>query len=281
MASRGTLDGDQPAGSVPDEVARCSVVKHLGSLPLAFVENRGQTDPRVRFSARCDGMTTYFTDTAFVMQLVRHERVAHSDPERELARRSEDGSLKGANVFFTFEGASPAVSLEGRDELPGRYNYFRGTDPSQWHTDVRAYSSLRYQTLYPGVDVEVKERAGRLEYDLLLAPGADLHQIVVRCEGAQSLSIDADGSLVAATAIGPLAQPKPATYQIGPSGEKLPVDCSFLILDANHFGFEASSWDPRAPLVIDPGLFYSTFLGGSNEDVAYGIAVDHAGAAYV
>jgi hypothetical protein len=283
IASRTRLDDHRPAAAPPlQNAARASIVETLGSLPLAFVENQGQVDRRVRYSARCGGMTTYFTDTAFVMQLVRREiTVPRAEEFGQLEPSAKEESISGASVFLTFEGASPDVLLEGRGELPGRYNYLMGNDPSHWHTDVPAYGALRYHGLYPGVDVEVKEHAGRLEYDLLLEPGADLRRIVVRCEGAQSLSLDEDGSLVAATAAGPLTQPKPATYQIGASGEWMPVDCSFLILDEEHFGFEARSWDPHAPLVIDPGLTYSTFLGGSNQDVAFAIAVDSGGAAYV
>src|SRR5262245_22334895 len=240
--------------------ARDQLREGAGKLPAAFVENAGQLDEHVRFSLRQAQGTTYFTDTSFVFQLTQRERTAKLDT----GTRRE--SVKGANVFLTFEGTSASVSLDGCGELAGRHNYFLGNDPSKWHRDVRTYGSLRYRGLYRGVDLEVRVHEGRLEYDLLLEPGADLHEIVVRCEGAESLSLDDSGSLVATTMLGPLTQPKPATHEIGPSGERLAIDCSFRLLDDTRFGFEASAWDEHSQLLIDPGLLWSTYLGGQDAD---------------
>jgi hypothetical protein len=256
-----------------------TTVHAFGRFPLAFVENRGQFDERSCFVARWGGMTAYFTRDAFVLQLVSRPPQRHS--RIDLGRNEETSAnddVFGANVFLTFEGASVDVAVEGSGELSGRYNYFIGNDPSRWRTEVPGYGAIRYRGLYPGIDVVVRTENGRLEYDLLLAPGAEPAEIVVHCEGAESLCIDEDGSLVLNTAAGPLEQPRPATYQIGAAGDREPIRCSYRLLSQDRFGFDVPSRAREELLVIDPGLVYSTFLGGTGDDNEGGFALDPTGA---
>jgi hypothetical protein len=231
------------------------------TLPLSFVENRGQWDERVRFRARQRGMTVFFTQDAFVLDLEQETR--------------------GAAVFLSFESCSRAAVVEGITQLPGCFNYFRGGDPSRWRTGVRSYAAVGYRGLYPGVDLLVSEHDGRLEYDLHLEPGADLEHVVVRCAGADALRLGEDGSLVLTTAAGPVEQPKPTTYQIERTGARRPIDCSYRLLGEGRFGFEVVGRERDLPLVIDPGLVYSTFLGGSENELARAVALDDSGAAVV
>jgi hypothetical protein len=207
-------------------------------------------------------MTMYCTRDAFVMQLVRREKTAAPEADRFNLRkpRRDEECIESASVSFTFEDSSDGVVVAGEEELPGRYNYFRGNDPAKWRTDVRGYHLIRYHELYPGVDVEVKEGdLGRLEYDLVLEPGADLDQVSVRCEGADSLSVDENGALIVRTCVGVLVQEKPHTYEIGDCGERRPVECSFHLVGPDRFGFEVPGRDRDMALLIDPGLVYSTF----------------------
>jgi hypothetical protein len=189
----------------------------------------------------------------------------------------EGECTQGANLVLTFEGASPDISIEGIDQLPGRYNYFLGSDPSKWRTEVPSYTSIRYRGLYPGVDMVVRDQDGRLEYDLILDAGADLAPIVVHCEGADSMEVDEEGSLVLHTAAGDVTQRRPDTHEIGPGGTGEPIACSYRLLAQNCFGFDVPSRQGDLALVIDPGLIYGTFLGGSHDDQTTGIAVDALG----
>src|SRR5262245_25335392 len=143
-----------------------SGLEAFGRVPLAFVENRGQFDARARFVAHQGGLTAHFTPNAFVLQLVSHGSGHVSPAEfRRCAESRADAGMCGANVFFTFVGASQDAVVEGVGSLPGRYNYFLGNDPARWRTNVPGYSSIHYRDLYPGVDVEVRECEDRLEYD--------------------------------------------------------------------------------------------------------------------
>lgn len=229
----------------------------------AFVENRGQWDERVMFSARRGGITAFFLRDSFVLQLAGQH------------------SATGANIFLVFEGVCDRVAVGGTNRLPGYSNYLLGSDPTRWRTRVPSYASLRYRGLYPGVDVMVRSEEGRFEYDLLLAPGADLDQVILRCEGAHSLALDPSGTLVLDTAAGRLEQTRPRTYEIDTAGVLVPVACSMRQLDAERVGFEVVGRHPERSLVIDPGLIYSTYIGGSGKDLARGIAVDPSGSAVI
>ncbi|MEW6743914.1 MAG: hypothetical protein AB1486_14270 [Planctomycetota bacterium] len=249
------------------------MLQAFGCMPLAFIENRGQLDERVEFSVRQGALQAYFTKQAFVVQLAAHGPLAES-PDVSQTRA-------GANVFMTFEGASPDVVIEGCDPLLSRFNYFVGNDPAQWRTNLPSYRSIRYCGLYPGVDMVVRDHEGRLEYDLILAPGADLRDIVVRCEGVESLRVADHGALILETAAGAIEQPKPCTFEIGPSGDLQEVECTYRLRGDDRFGFDAPGHECAMPLVIDPGLVYGTFLGGSGLDDAFAIAVDDSGAAVI
>ncbi|MCI0585843.1 MAG: hypothetical protein L0323_03265 [Planctomycetes bacterium] len=238
----------------------------LSRLPLAFVENRGQWDTSSKFVARRGAMTARIEKDALVLQLTRREG---------------DDRLDGVVVRLAFEGALETVALEGEGKQPGIYNFFLGNDPSKWRTEVPGYASVLVRGLQEGVDLRVREHEGRLEYDLILAPGADLARVVVRCEGTERLDVEPDGSLALKTALGPIRQSPPVTWQILAGGERRPIEARFRLLGPDRFGFEAPARDPSLALVIDPGLVFSTFLGGLVNDQVYDLDLDASGAATV
>ncbi|HKB16851.1 MAG TPA: hypothetical protein VKF62_12350, partial [Planctomycetota bacterium] len=161
----------------------------MARLPLAFVENRGQWDAQAKYVARKRGMTAW----------LGRDRVT-----LRLTRREEEGEIAGVVVGLVFEGARESVAIEGEERLPGIWNFFLGDDPAKWRAEVPAYASVLYRGLREGVDLRIREEEGRLEYDLLLGPGADVEGIAVRCEGIEGLEVEPDGSLAMATALGPI-----------------------------------------------------------------------------
>ncbi|HEY3108188.1 MAG TPA: hypothetical protein VGL23_05515, partial [Chloroflexota bacterium] len=220
-------------------------------MPLDFVENRGQWEVPAKFVARRGSLAAAFDDNAIRLNL---------------------GSAHSA-LGLTFEGASPDATLVGEGERGGRYSYFIGDDPTKWRSQVASYGGLLYRGLYEGVDLRVTEDGDQLRYDLLLAPGADVGQIVVRADGADRPSIADDGSLVLQTASGPLRQSPPLTWEELPDGLTRRLESRFRIIDAQRYGFEALGHDPRLALVIDPGLDWATFLGGSGDETVEGLAI--------
>jgi hypothetical protein len=235
-------------------------------LPLSFVENLGQWDTPARFVARRGPMVARFEKDAIVLQL---------------ETRDADGHVTGVVVRLAFEGAASGVALQGGEQQPGRYNYLLGSDRSKWRTNVPAYSEVLYRGLYEGVDLRVRDQAGRLEYDLLLAPGADLTDVTISADGIEGIEIEPDGVLVMQTALGPIAQRPPTSWYELPTGEQLRVESHFCEVGEKSFGFEVPQLDSGLALVIDPGLEWSTFLGGSGDDQVLGFAVDESGIATV
>jgi len=235
----------------------------FSALPLAFVENAGQWQQGVLFVAR------------------RGDMVARLDRDSiwlELRKRTAEDRLEGAVVRLVFEGASEQVEAEGEEPHPGAYAFFLGNDPSRWRTGVSAYGAVRYEGVYEGVDLRVREKAGVVEYDVLLDPGADLNQIVVRCEGIEDLELETDGSLRIKTAKGVLRQSPPETWMESATGDRESLRCRFKVLDEERFGFEVEGRDLARFLVIDPGLEWSTFLGGSGGSQSIRrVVVDGAG----
>jgi hypothetical protein len=175
--------------------------------------------------------------------------------------------------------ANPAVRVSGMDELPGKSNYFVGNDPAKWQTNVPTYAKVRYEGVYPGVNLIYYGNQRQLEYDFVVAPGADPKTIRLRFGAANNLRIDKQGMLVLEIQKGEVQFRRPAIYQ-EIAGKRRAIAGRYA-LRGSDVGFEVKSYDRASPLVIDPVLVYSTYLGGTSSDLASSIAVDSAGDAYV
>jgi hypothetical protein len=243
----------------PEASIRQQVLQAYAQLPLAFIENRGQVDSRVRFYAQGPRYAFHLTRDAAVLSFTEESR--------------------GVAVALRFLGANPQVTLDGGDRAPGDVNYFLGNDPSRWHTGLPRYSRVVYRELWPGVDMTIGGQPGTLKYDFRLRPRARIADIQLAYDGAQKLTVDAGGALSIETALGVIRDSRPLAYQIV-GGARVPVESGYVI-KGNRYGFAVGAYDPGRELVIDPGIEYSTFLGGSSHESAYALAVDGAGNAYV
>jgi len=259
------------------------------ALPLSFEANHGQTDPSVSFISRGKGYALFLTGGEAVLTL-RKSSVASApssvaDPRMpKSGPRAEDAVLR-----MQLLGANPSVKVTGTDELPGKTNYFIGNDPNKWQTNVPTYSKVRYQGVYPGVDlVYYGNRGGELEYDFVVAPGADANAIALGIGTAahSPLKVNSGGNLVVTLDNGNVEFHKPVVYQTeanrATSHEKRQnIDARFTLDAQNHVHFELGPYDHSQPLVIDPVLTYATYVGGSGGDIGYGIAVDAFFDAYI
>jgi hypothetical protein len=283
-------------------------VEGYGKLPLRFEANRGQTDPRVKLLARGSGYTLFLTGSEAVLALHKSGVGSQKPGERRRLPPTGNGQLTTDSVLtMKLVDANPEAVVTGEGQLPGKSNYFIGNDPAKWRTNVANYGRVKYAGVYPGVDLLYYGNQGQLEYDLVVAPGADPRAIRLdvatdlahvgaglvpargrrgRPQGAP-LRIDSQGDLVVKVGGDELRFHKPVIYQpatsssLEPRTDKLPIQGRYKLTGRNQVTFEVGSYDRTKPLVIDPVLSYSTFLGGSNADYALGIAVDAGGNAYV
>lgn len=238
--------------------ARAAVLPE--ALGARFEPNVGQADARVRFVSRGSRHTLFLTDAGAGIVL----------------RSPRDGSTE--TILMTLPGATFARGPEGEDELPGRSNYFLGSDPRRWKSGVAAYGRVRYPAVYPGIDLVYYGRQGSLEYDFVVAPGADPARITLAFEGVRRVSVDPEGSLVLETAAGRVAQKRPLAYQER-GGARIPVSAAYVV-DGRLARLALGAHDPALPLTIDPVLSYSSYLGGSADDAGLAVAVDAAGNTY-
>jgi len=253
---------------------QAQVSQAYGQLPLSFEANHGQTDAQVNFLARGSGYSLFLTPTQAMLDMQGEPGASASG---------------GADTVLTMQlvGSNPAAQPVGLNQLPGVSNYYVGHDPSQWHTNIPSYAKVEYQNVYPGVNmVYYGNNQQHLEYDFVLAPGANPKSIQLSFQGAQGIDLDPQGDLVLHTSAGDVVEQVPVLYQ-NRNGVRHNVSGQY-VLEGNgqvgfQVGFQVGAYDASRPLVIDPtySLVYSTYLGGSGDDRAYAIAVDGAGNAYV
>ena len=193
-------------------------------------------------------------------------------------------ALKGQDreSLVRMELAGANAQAEGVElcELPGKRNYLIGNDSSKWRTNVPTYSQVRYEEVYPGISLTYYGNQGRLEYDFLVAPGADPRQISFKLDRRVRPHISSSGDLELRIKGGEVIQRKPSVYQEA-GGERRLIDSRFVLRGKRQAAFEVGPYDRTKPLVIDPTLVYSTYLGGSGDDLGSSIAVDSSNNVYV
>ena len=251
----------------------------FGSLPLYFEANQGQTERTVGFLARGANVAVYLhADGATV---VMNDSPGRRGKNSHLGLRNEvtkDSTVRV--VRMTIEGASTAAFPEGIEPLAGRVNYLLGNDSSAWRSGVTTFGRVQYRGVREGVDVVYYGNNQELEYDFMLAAGVDPSAIVLRFDGADKLRLADNGDLVIEAGAGELRQPKPVAYQTI-AGKPRGVAAGYRLLGERTVGFEIGPRDSAVPLVIDPILSYSTYLGGSARDIGWAIDVDAEGRAYI
>jgi len=252
-----------PAVAGGDKARDARAGEASARLPLAFESNRGQADSRVKFLTRGPRSTLFLTETEAVLSLAGHQG-------------SADEFLR-----MTFLAGNANSHITGVGQLPGMTNYLLGKDPAAWHTGISSYGAVRYERIYSSVDLVFHGSNQRqLEYDFVVGPGADPRVIRLRFEGASRLHIDPAGNLVMSMAGGDLIERAPVAYQ-EIDGARRPVAVRYELHGKDEIRFRVGRYNRRQPLTIDPVLIYSTFLGGSNSDLATAVAVDGSGSAYV
>ncbi|HKS38012.1 MAG TPA: SBBP repeat-containing protein [Verrucomicrobiae bacterium] len=265
----------------------------FGRLPLMFERKESGKD---EFFCRGPGYTLFLSSTEAMFVFRGHpaeelRTVGRGlrTPSLESARTSGASHGEDAAVLrVKLAGARTPVSSAELQELPTTVNYFLGNNPAQWRRGVPTYRSVRYREVYPGVDLVYYGNRRQIEFDFVVGPGADPGRIELNFEGAEKIEIDAGGDLVLHTAVGPVRQQRPIVYQEAGGGRRevesryvFRQDARASASNGRRIGIDIGAYNRNEPLVIDPVLIYSTYLGGVGVDKAWDIAVDANGGAYV
>jgi len=284
------IPGQMP-GQMPDLPTSSNTAQTIalaregyGNLPLGFEAQGNQ--PEGNFVARGRGYSVAVTANEIALRLTP----ASAKPSTNSAPQTAPSARLKMKLF----NANPAPVVEALETLPGQINHLIGNDPRAWRTGVRAYGKLKQNAVYPGVDLVCYGSQRRLEYDFVVAPGANPGQIAMMFDGANKVELDSNGDLLLYTAHGQVRQHRPVIYQ-ETNGQRKTVEGSYIIrhpasqiqdlksqIRNQIVGFQLGEYDPSLPLVIDPILVYSTFLGsGSENEAGTDIAVDAMGNVYV
>jgi hypothetical protein len=266
----------------------CSLSSHLSQseqrtdrrpAQIAFEANQGQTDSQVKFISRTDDYDLFLTPTEAVMSLRSRKPKIKNQKPNPLQLPDEERPLNRDVLRMKLIEANSKPNIEGLDPLPAMSNYFTGNDPAKWNRGVPSYARVGYKDVYPGVDILYHSDNGQLEYDFIVASGADPQVIGLAFEGADKIEVDEAGDLVLAMSGNELRQPKPLAYQ-EVSGIRRIIPCRYAIEDKT-VRFEVSEYDKSKPLIIDPVMQYSTYLGGTGDDQGNAITIDANGNAYI
>ncbi|MCW6049980.1 SBBP repeat-containing protein [Lyngbya sp. CCAP 1446/10] len=240
-----------------------------GQIPLSFIANAGQTDQNVQFQVKGAGHSIFFSPNEISF-------TAFSTPTEP----GNPATATSATVRSSLANSNPNPTISGLQQLPGVANFLLGEDSSQWHTNVPTFNGVVYQNVYQGIDRVFKGTEGQLKSEFLVAPLADPSQIRMNYSGVSDIRLRDDGALILETPLGELIDNAPIVYQ-DINGQRVNVPAAYNLLGNGQVNFTLGNFDPTQPLVIDPVLAYSTYLGGSGSEGANRLAVDSTGAAYI
>lgn len=223
----------------------------LARLPLRFEANQGQWNPAVRYAARGGDHRVFLTSHGPSLQ------------------------FGGSRVDITLVNSNPVPKVEGLDRLPTRTDYLVG-NRERWHTGIASYAKVRYQAVYPGVDLVYYGNQNQLEYDFVLQPGADPRAIRMKFAGARRVRITPEGDVAVETAGGTAVQKKASIYQDG-----RPVAGRYVMVARNVVALRLERYDRKRALVIDPVVVMATYMGGSKADQITAVALGPNGLLYI
>lgn len=244
-------------------------VPAFGNIPLYFIPNKGQVHEKVAFYAKTSGYTLWMTKEGLTFDgIKKSDTEGREEVTRDVTR-------------FLFPGANQNPGLVPVEFTSHTVNYLKGNDDSNWKTGIQTSKAVLYTGIYHNVDLKVYGIEKQIEYDWMVKPGGDPADIRFQYKNAKKTSIDNDGNLIVETQFGELTHKRPVGYQVL-DGKQIAVSVDFVKISSDVYRFRVGRYDKNRELIIDPVVMtYSTYLGGSGDEHAFGLAVDSSGRAYI
>ena len=270
--------------SAPHKIEATRIANLYNKIPLTFERNDGQTDSQVKFLSRGPGYSLFLTERSAVLAIPKPSESKTTPVKGDDMTARKPTYDKVSVLRVDLAGSQRPTRIEGEDLQGSISNYFVGKDRTKWRSAVPNYGRVKYEGVYPGIDLAYHGNPNQLEYDFTVAPGADPRAIQLEFAGADKLAINRDGDLVIELGKAKVIEHAPVIYQeIG--GERRIVAGRYALKGKNRAAFRIARYDRTEPLVIDPTLVYSTYVGccqvlGYNF-VGQGMAIDAGGSVYV
>ncbi|WP_291548548.1 SBBP repeat-containing protein [Clostridium sp. HMP27] len=250
-----------------------NLIKNISSF---FIKNCGQLDNKVKYYTSNGNFSCYLTSQEAIFSFVKIERTSENEGDVENL-----DNIKGVAFYLKFLDANKNVEILCQSQCSSKINYLKGNTPDKWYKELPTYEKIIYNNLWPNIDLVFYSVKGELKYEFVLYPNASLDDIKLLYLGVDGVALDKQGNMIISTALGTVLDKKPISYQFI-EDTKVMIESNFVLKDKSIFNFQLEdSYDKNHLLVIDPGLQYSTYIGGNGEDVGFGIDVDNNGNAYV
>ncbi|MEO5594863.1 MAG: PKD domain-containing protein [Chitinophagaceae bacterium] len=261
-----------------------------------FVENKGQWNSEVKFMGDVNGGSFFLQKKGFTVllnsqaDLKKLHQLSHggnaavnnggnggggvyANNRNDKPSASGNPGQPGNEPFFlhahaykvNFEGASDDVQIIPEKVQESYNNYFIGNDPSNWVSGCKIYKGITYRNMYPGIDVRYYSENGTLKYDIVVNPGANTANIVMKYAGADKLTIK-NNQLYVKTSVGEVKELEPYSYQFDKVNGKTEISCKYEIVNNNSVRFKIKSYSANLPLIIDPTLIFSSFTGSRTDN---------------
>ena len=246
-----------------------------------FIYNQGQVDEQALFYTHAQKYTLWLTPAGLIFDQMENKQIRPAEKNdshiNKKSALSQDVKRRVSSLIF--HGANPRPNLIPLHPNDYKVNYLIGRDESQWRTNIPTCGAVKYENLYPHIDLKVYSREGRIEYDWIIKPGGIVSDIQFEYRDVDNVDVDSQGNLSVRTNFGEFIHARPNAFQ-NINGEKIEIAAAFKRKSINTFVFETGSYDSDRTLIIDP-LIYSTYIGGSKSDFGEVVAIDSKGAVYI
>ncbi len=253
-------------GNLYAQNSKQTLIRNLEVVPpkISFVENKGQWHSDIQFRAEIPSgfldvqngsLQYFFYDEQAVHKRYHQEHPEDIDPNAEIRYHS---------FIVNFLGASP-VQAKPTDLQPTKYNYYLGNDRKFWADRCNAFGKVLFENIYSNISYHLFSKGNTLKYEFHLDVGANPRLIQMRYDYVAGMELLPDGSLEIKTTLGSVFEKKPYSYQII-KGKEVEVPTKF-VLNGNVVSFEfPQGYNKRYPLIIDPGVVFSTYSGATSSN---------------
>lgn len=263
-------------GNIPSDMSTNNIVKEIKKFNLSFKENKGQFPDNIKFYSKLDNAELFF-DEKGITYIANYNINNYSDNNLLFNNTPQLSKKEYFRFNLKFINPNENLIIEGENPLDTKINYIIGNNPTKWKSNVSSYEKIIYKELYKNIDLIYYTNNDNIKYDFILKPDANFKEIKFKYKGYKTIKSDKEGNLIITFNHGKIIEAKPILYQII-DGKRINIVGKYNLDQNEVISFDINTYNKKYPLIIDPEIKYSTFLGGSDEDkIVNGIILNNDG----